>query len=214
MNKNLFFILFWSLHASCFSVKDYLITRPEILKERMQEHSLDLSGLQLTSLDGLEYIRNSTSIYYLNLKNNNLEIIPNNALYSLPKLEKIDLSHNKIHTINPLAFNNLNDLMKLNISHNNISTIGVWLGRLYQLRSFDASHNKITAIGTNAFRDQIFLNTLLLDDNKLQKINSKDFESLKELSRLDLSNNPLEQFSPQEEQTLEDVLPNHTVIIL
>ncbi len=214
MYKKLILLNFWILTLHGLSIKDYLFTQPATISKRMLEHSLDLSGMGLTSLEGLDYLSQFSSIYYLDLKNNNLEIIPSNAFYFLPKLERIDLSHNKIHTIHPLAFNNLNDLMKLNISHNNITTIGVWLGHLYQLTNFDASHNKISSIAPNAFRDQIFLKILLLDANKLQTINPKAFENLKELSRIDLSENPLEQFNEQEEQALEDVLPNHTVIIL
>ena len=196
-----------------YSVYDYLIYQPHLIAQRIKEDTLNLSGLHLTNLNGLELIPGISKIIHLDLSNNQLSSIPNNAFYFMPEVEIIDLSHNKISTIDPLAFKNLSMLMKLHLSNNNLTSVGVWLARLFQLRRLDLTFNSIATIAPNAFRDLPYLEELYLDHNKLSSLLYDDFKPLKSLNRIDLAENLLD-INEEKEQKLEDALPSHAIIIL
>ena len=75
-------------------------------------------GMEIQSLDGLEYCENLT---YLDLSGNNIEVL--NPLRNLRSLEVIDLSKNLLRDIT--ALHNARNLKRLNLSRNNLYVMDI-----------------------------------------------------------------------------------------
>lgn len=179
------------------SVRDYLIHQPHIIEERTHRKFLDLSDLNLTSLDGLEYVPDIQTITRLDLSKNDLNNLPNDSFRFMPQLRVLDLSINVIEKIEPTAFNNLQQLQELNLSNNRLTRISVEFGRLFSLKKLDLEENQISTIHDNAFRDLKNLETLDLADNDLLHLPLRLFTSLKNLHFLDIAGNTRFKLLPQ-----------------
>ena len=95
-----------------FSFQDYLDYTPELIAKRMDNDnkSLDLSGLQLYNLDGLEELPKINTLLRLNLSNNQLTQLPE-FIINLPDLGQLNIFKTKIATINPSLFKGKSDFL-------------------------------------------------------------------------------------------------------
>ncbi|XP_077992114.1 adhesion G protein-coupled receptor A3-like [Glandiceps talaboti] len=83
---------------------------------------LDLSDNQITELQQ-DAFANVTSLERLDLSNNRISIIQPGAFNGLTSLKRLDLSQNKIGNLNNSMFVGLNNLERLNLSNNRIASI-------------------------------------------------------------------------------------------
>ena len=90
---------------------------------RSNNNMLDLSNLELTSIDGIQYV---SSVRILNLSGNNFESSDTNGLAylaSLTRLEQLDLSHCGINAIPNNILLNMYNIEGIDISHNNLENL-------------------------------------------------------------------------------------------
>jgi len=165
---------------------------------------LDLSRLNIISLDGLENIPNITRVKDLNLSGNNLTTLVNNTFKNLNHLEWLDLSRNQIANIEPEAFNGLSELKSLYISENQLTILPEKVFcHLTNLQRLGLGENILTTIGEQDFGDLSRLQELNLKNNKLTTIPPDIFRNLGQLQALYLQNNNLTTIAPQ---TFEDLV--------
>jgi len=99
---------------------------------------LDISGNQITELNGLEY---QISLRYFNIKNNQISDLK--GLENLTALKYFNISNNQISDLKGLE--NLSTLQYFNISNNQISDLK-GLENLTTLQYFNISNNQISDI--------------------------------------------------------------------
>lgn len=147
----------------------------------ISEFSYDLlTGLK--SMERLDFQQNmltyipvgtfrNLSLVELNLKNNHLGVIKENAFETLMQMKYLDLSFNKIEQIAENAFNNVPNIEILNL-----------MG------------NKLSAFTGNEFSFETKLKQLILSQNEISSLNSKSFMLHPLIVQLDLSFNELTYF--------------------
>ena len=108
---------------------------------------------------------NIVSIYSLNLKNNKITFIPNNAFIKLTVLIQIYLSNNEITIINSTMFNNNNKLMSIYLSRNKIHTFNLNLNALQNLNILYIDNNHLKFLNENIFKKFIIKATYLYIQN-------------------------------------------------
>ncbi|CAL6093244.1 leucine-rich_repeat domain-containing protein [Hexamita inflata] len=163
-------------------------------------HTLDIYNIRISSIDGLERMKQLKALY---LRNNplgqQLKILQN-----LTKLQKLDisgtlttnisgidvlielkeliLSRNTISDFLPL--NSLNNLIKLEVQHNQITDLS-FIKHMKQLKILDLSNNQIQSVIDLKFF--VNLTILSINDNQIEQITS--LSQLKDLRSLNLSDN-------------------------
>ncbi|CAF3326924.1 unnamed protein product [Rotaria socialis] len=111
--------------------------------------------------------RRLRSLRTLDLRNNRLEEIDDDAFDGADSLNELFLSDNNLNVITPQTFNGLKNI------------------RTLMLRT-----NKLTYIKNDTFADMDALKTLSLHDNRIKCIAPGSFDRLRSLSALDLLSNP------------------------
>jgi Leucine-rich repeat (LRR) protein len=197
------------------SIADYLQKQPQLINQRRKGDMLDLSKLNLTSLEGLHFLPDYAAITHLNLADNGLATIKNKAFYGMNNLETLDLFNNKIKTLEPFAFNGLKKIKKIDLNGNNIRRIEIAFAQLAELEELYLELNKIEYIAPYAFRDLKNLKKLWLGHNNLQTIDARALKGpqdqpLRALEILDLEYNPL---SEEEQDKIEDMVPPTITLI-
>ena len=120
--------------------------------------------------------------------NRRLECIPHFLEPSF--IELLDLHNNFLSEIPDNAFSKLLNLLALNLSHNGISTLhNNSLTALHKLRHLDLSYNKLHAFMDSPYQDLALLLTLNLSENNLRSIKRNTFVGLENLQALDMSGN-------------------------
>lgn len=115
-----------------------------------------------------------TSLKTLKLSSNFLPTIPKPSIFTLVKLEKLDLSNNQIAAIPP-EIQNLASLNELNLDNNLITALPEEMGKLKKLKSLSLRQNHIRVLHPNQkfnsstnpqpIPASLFTNTLLIDLN-------------------------------------------------
>ncbi|KAM4877546.1 extracellular matrix protein 2 isoform 2-T2 [Thomomys bottae] len=127
----------------------------------------------------------------LELIENSITSIPDEAFNGLPNLERLDLSINNINSsgIGPKAFKFLKKLIRLNMDGNNLAQIPSGLPST--LEELKINENNLQAIGEESLSDLNQLVTLELEGNNLSEtnVNPLAFKPLKSLSYLRLGRN-------------------------
>lgn len=206
-----------AMEKPTYSITDYLKYNPVVIEQRMEGRALNLSHLQLNSLEGLRMIPGIDSMEEIDLSSNELTVITNDSFYGLTQLRSLNLANNNIKKIEPRAFNTLGGLEKLNLADNKLTHIDIAFGRLFNLLELQLENNNIHKIIPNSFRDQKRLERLWLDNNLLEEIATNMFidpeekRGLINLKLLSLEGNPV-TLSEEEEETFEDAFPQATII--
>ena len=121
---------------------------------------LDLSDLDIESLDGLEYFN---SLLVLELRNNRVtDLTPLQNLYDLVVL---DLRGNDIADISPLC--NLDMLWQVDASENAICTLPADFSAMLELCHLDLSHNEIIDLTSETLPA---IETLFLQGNQIDSL--------------------------------------------
>ncbi|KAJ0172528.1 hypothetical protein K1T71_011667 [Dendrolimus kikuchii] len=125
------------------------------------------------------------------LKDCNIEVVHKTAFVTLAIMIELDLSKNHIKSLHPDTFKGTEKLRLINLSNNLIDKLEDGLFRnLKYLQKVEASNNQIVKIGTKAFANLPQLKILRFDGNNLSHMKPETLMALKNLSGLDLHNNP------------------------
>jgi len=144
----------------------------------------------ITSLNA-ESFRYGHNLMQLDLRRNQISIVPANVFDNLNRLESINLAYNKINRIVPGAFNHIPALRTVILSNNHIETI--------ETNSFtDAANLTELYLESNAIHNIEIdavkipkLEIISLKDNRLTSLPQNVFENAEKLEKIDLSNNEL-----------------------
>ncbi|KAG8524039.1 Extracellular matrix protein 2 [Galemys pyrenaicus] len=133
----------------------------------------------------------ASEITSLELIDNSITSIPDEAFNGLPNLERLDLSRNNISSsgIGPKAFKLLKKLTRLNMDGNNL--VEIPSGLPSTLEELKINENNLQALDEESLSDLNQLVTLELEGNNLSEINVNPlaFKPLKSLSYLRLGRN-------------------------
>lgn len=125
-----------------------------------------------------------TTLNYLDISNNNITEIDNN-INKLQSLYELDISYNFITSL-PVTFSQLH-LSDLTLSNNMITTISDEICLMTSLINIDLCNNFINYISPN-INNLIYLETLYLSHNKIQRLPQITLNTLEEIT---LDDNPL-----------------------
>ncbi|XP_011684621.1 PREDICTED: leucine-rich repeat-containing G-protein coupled receptor 5-like [Wasmannia auropunctata] len=157
---------------------------------------LDLHDNSLSSLD----LSNRTNkLYALNLNNNSLKSIKKwsngyNSLsvIGLKDLQFLSVSENEINNIELDAFQDNNELLYLNLSTNHINDLRPnTFTNLQYLKTLDLSNNRLE--GVPQMLNQIKINALYINQNKIKKIISNNFVQMPKLTKLLMGKNQIDE---------------------
>lgn len=104
----------------------------------------------------------------INLKGNKLQKFPV-ALSDAVTLEKLDLSENKINSIDDEAFDKLENLIELDLSFNELQYLPTSIGKLRNLKKLNLSGNKISFL-PREFENLTSLEYLDFDGNPIERV--------------------------------------------
>jgi len=132
------------------SVKE-LIDQDKVI---IRNSILDLSHMSITSLEGLQEIKDPKSVKTLILSHNKIAKLKEAYFENFSNVTYIDLSHNDLIQLTDDYFEDNKMLKKLNLAYNNISKITKdALNDLHSLAELDLSYNDLTQMASNLFHD-------------------------------------------------------------
>ncbi len=127
----------------------------------------------------------------LDLAENRIQTIEDEAFRSLKGLRILSLSRNRLPSV-PAATRNLSTLAELDLSTNNISSLGCHnFTNLPKLRHLSLYQNSIPALKDCVFKDLIGLQVLKLQTSHISKLNGAFEKYLPNLRQLRLNGNKL-----------------------
>lgn len=135
-----------------------------------------------------------TTTQVLDLRRNNLKILPNDAFLDtgLVNLQKVWLNYCKLKYIIDGAFRHLANLIELDLGDNALAEIpSSPLADISGLRTLSISRNYITVIYKEAFKSVPLLVKLDLSHNNISSVDENSFAFLNRLEDLKLSFNQL-----------------------
>ena len=128
----------------------------------------------------------------LNLDNNLLEQLPDNAFNSLNSLKRLTVAHNPMNKLSVNALNGLVGLVNLSLAYNYMSRFEASsFSTLNKTVSLDLSGLMIDSLN-GVFQGLTSLQTLKLSNNSLKKVENKTFVYLSALVSLDLHSNRIQ----------------------
>lgn len=160
---------------------------PEALRVWSIVQSLDLSSNRLSRIPDVK----SASLEELVLNENNVGVVGNNALSSVPNLKTLKISSSSISSLHVNGFQGLEYLQNLDISKNSLKNIPDNMFRtLHHLKNLDISHNIQLSDVTNLSYPP-HISSLDLSYCAITQINKCQFLGLNNLAILKLKNNKL-----------------------
>lgn len=169
----------------------------KLLTLRINNNKLNGSDLNEQTFFGLE------SLVLLNLRSNEIKLLPGGVFEHLPNLKELDLGDNGLESIDVNAFSGLASLQTLKIDHNHLARIPQEPLSLLAHSSFlDISFNMIRGLDDNSFSFLPNLKDLDLSGNQLSLDLSRfAFQGLEALTSLrlnkaNLSSVPTEELFP------------------
>jgi internalin A len=175
-----------------------------------QAEELNLSGLQLTSVDGellaalyqLGWLRRlflglrvearekpQLALQEISKVRNALGALPGALFDALTRLEQLDLALNDLRGL-PVSIAGLTALTSLNLAFNRIGPEGAQaLKGLVNLTSLDLGNNGIGAEGAQALKGLVYLTSLDLSNNRIGDEGAQALKGLVNLTSLSLEDN-------------------------
>ncbi|XP_030612378.1 toll-like receptor 13 [Archocentrus centrarchus] len=140
---------------------------------------------------GAYFFKLCIKVTELDLANNRIKNIHDDAFRSLQNLSILSLSHNRLPLV-PAATRNIPTLSELDLSTNNISTLDCQdFTNQTKLKKLYLYQNSISALQACLFKDLKRLQTLKLQTNQITKLNGAFKEYLPNLRHLYLNGNKL-----------------------
>lgn len=184
--------------------------------------TLFASSKEITSLEGIGYLRNLrilyadnnqiseipaeisdlTSLEILDLGKNNVSVVPTTALSQMTQLKSITLSNNAVSEI-PSDIDAVASASKLDFQNNSITQLPESIGNLVRITSLNFSHNQLTEL-PESIGNYTAISSLDLQHNNLGSI-PDSLGNLTSLSTLYLNNNKLTALPT----TLENISPSY-----
>lgn len=163
----------------------------------------DLYSLQILNLEenGIDVIAENafsslSNLHALTLTHNNLVQLESHHFTGLYVLNQLYLDNNHIKSIHPRTFENCTNLQDLGISGNNLMEMPDGIGHLRYLKSLDLGGNRISKVTNTSFEGLDQLYGLRLIDNKLVNISRDAFSALTSLQVLNLACNKIHVVDP------------------
>lgn len=175
-----------------FSIRYYLMKNPEMIRSRIKGNTLDLSYMNISSLDGLLQIPRITQMNHLILAHNLIKEIKREDFATLKQVITLDLSNNLLEFVYADSFVELENLTNLFLNDNIIRAIQHdALAGLNHLKQLSLSHNKIKEIDAKMLHGAFNLEILDLSNNEIKVIAPHTFVRVTFLKRLELNGNQL-----------------------
>lgn len=155
---------------------------------------IDLSNNELTAIDR-DWIRSDLrSVHSLNLQQNNISKISENAFDTLITMKKLNLSFNCLEILPADLFNNCKSLQEIDLQGNKLYQLPSNLfAKLSELVVLNLSSNQLSShyIDSSIFSRLKRLVVLNLANNALTRLDAQTFIELNFLQILDLKNNSI-----------------------
>uniref|UniRef100_A0A3Q2CTJ7 Toll-like receptor 13 n=1 Tax=Cyprinodon variegatus TaxID=28743 RepID=A0A3Q2CTJ7_CYPVA len=166
------------------------IITSDFLKPCVHVTELDLSENHIKTINENAF-KSMEKLTVLRLSQNKLSVVPS-AIQTLQNLSELDLSNNLIGTVNCHDFSNQTKLKELNLKNNSITLKDCVFKDLVRLQVLRLQSNQITDL-KGAFKSSLSnLKRLHLNGNKLKAIRNGEFNGLKSLLNLSLHQNQIE----------------------
>jgi Leucine-rich repeat (LRR) protein len=179
-------ILLLPLSMQAKSIREILV--PPI----SDDNTLNLSGYELTSLEGLEDIPHPEAIQILDFEANQLESIPVGIFDTFVNLQRLYLSDNRLRELPVHIFDSLTQLIDVDLSDNQLITLDAHIFKNQtELDRLDLSNNHLRILPAEIFSTTRKLNFLDLNNNQLQELPEEIFSRLTQVQRVALANNKL-----------------------
>uniref|UniRef100_A0A3P9IE34 Chondroadherin-like protein n=1 Tax=Oryzias latipes TaxID=8090 RepID=A0A3P9IE34_ORYLA len=134
----------------------------------------------------------------LDLRNNNLQILPRGAFLHTPYLTHLNLQRCNVIKVKEGAFRALGRLVFLNLAYNKIDFLyQESFDGLSSLKELHLDHNRIEEIQPGAFSQLGHLNMLALNHNQLVYIPNLVFQGLQSIKLLRMGHNSLNNLAPE-----------------
>lgn len=140
----------------------------------------------------------------LKLRHNKLTSLTSDMFDRCVNVTELDLAQNLIHGIQDDAFRSLHRLKVLNLAHNNLPSVPAATRILPVLQELDLNTNKISNVGCDDFSSQIKLRQLSLFKNSISALRDCIFKDLTRLEVLKLQTNHLSKLNG----AFKNYLPN------
>lgn len=128
---------------------------------------------------------------YLNLQENRINVIHDQAFQDLVQLENFYLNDNLLSDLPGLAFKGLTRLKMLNLGGNQLTNVSnTWFSDLVELEVLYLDRNQLVSIEEGAFENLTSLITLHLNSNNLTSLPFRVFQPIYFLGHLFLFKNP------------------------
>ncbi|XP_012138324.1 uncharacterized protein LOC100882867 isoform X1 [Megachile rotundata] len=153
---------------------------------------LSLSGNNIASLPRAAFSMVGASLLRLDLSDNELSHMEDDALSGLEQLLLLNISHNDLGRFNSDVFKGAYNLLQLDLSANFLQEFpGDALRHLTDLKFLNVSNNLISEIQRTQLESLTELQVLDLSRNNIGRLGANTFSSLSRLNKLDLSLNVL-----------------------
>ncbi|XP_053123627.1 toll-like receptor 13 [Hemicordylus capensis] len=157
---------------------------------------LQLSNNKINEIEDGAF-ENLTALEILNLSSNCLIDLSRDAFWGLTNLTQLLLYHNQLSTIHHDTFSTLQNLQQLHLQFNKLGSfeeVVQNLQRLKRVEYLNLCNNSLTSL-KSGFWLPASLNTLLLCNNFLCRVDGKGSEFLRNVKQLDLSYNNISNAS-------------------
>nr|XP_060634587.1 toll-like receptor 3 [Anolis sagrei ordinatus] len=178
--------------ADCSHLK--LVQIPSDLPSNIT--ALDISHNQLRTLPPANLTKYG-QLVYLDAGFNTISKLQSPLCLALPLLKVLNLEHNQLHAFPDKAFTSCDNLRELNLGSNILDVKNEPFKDLKNLQFLDVSHNGLKSIKLGSEQQLESLQELVVSQNKITELKKEDlyFLSNSSLNKLDLSTNPLKEFS-------------------
>lgn len=161
-----------------------------ILQKFKKLYSIRIIDAGITELVPESFV-NGKKIESLDLRRNEITVIPANVFAAMEMLEELNLFDNEISRIEDGAFKGLGNLRRLYLSGNQLTVIGVGtFGGAENVRELFLGGNAIRTIESGAF-NMPNLENIVLRGNRLKSLPEDLFAASNTLEKADLSENEL-----------------------
>lgn len=201
---------------------------------------LNLTSRGLESLHGFEHVTGKETVNILLLCHNEIATLPEKSIIKqFDQIEELWMTNNKLTEVPVKAFATASHLVWLSLNHNKIGKIySQSFACLTNLVDLHLAGNKLKQLPNNAFENLSHLRfldlgenqldkvpalngltqlrVLLLNDNRITKVNGADLNEVPRLEKVDLQENPLKRIEASffEKKNLASVCIGSTAVTI